>query len=79
MNQPERCHRDRTPLAWNLRWLICVMPLLLTSVANAQEKAAAPGSTTVVSSSRSMVFEATITVVFAGAALYAVCRSSRRN
>ena len=45
------------------------------------QQPAAPGSstTTVVTPSRPLYFEAAIVIVMVGLALFAVCRSSRRN
>jgi hypothetical protein len=56
----------------------CAAPLLL---AQASTTPAAPAgkATTVVTASRPLYFEVAIVIVMMGLALFAVCRSSRRN
>jgi hypothetical protein len=60
--------------------LAAVLVPLLASLAAAQQAAPAPGGTTVTAApARNLVVDAAIVIVMVGIALFAVCRSSRRN
>lgn len=62
-------------------WLVLVCALMSSGVAEvlAQAPAAPPGGTTTVVQGRGLAFEWIITIAMCAAALFVVCRSSRRN
>lgn len=59
--------------------LVCVLMCPGTTEVLAQAPAAPPGGTTTVVQGRGLALEWVITIAMCGAALFVVCRSSRRN